>query len=1130
MPRLSKPIHEMQPHYQVVVVGSGYGGGITASRLSRAGRSVCVLERGREFQPGEYPDTEPEMLRELQVDTPKALLGSRTGLYDVRMNDDINVFLGCGLGGTSLVNANVSLPAEPWVFDDPAWPAAFRQDVPTLLQQGFDRAKEMLGATPYPADFPTLAKLTALEQSATAVPGTFYRPPINVTFKDGVNQAGVPQKACILCGDCVTGCNHHAKNTTLMNYLPDARNHGAEIFVEVGVRFVERRDGQWFVHYQPLETGREAFDAPTLFVTADLVVLSAGALGSTEILLRSKARGLLVSNKLGHNFSGNGDVLAFSYNSDQAIDGIGFGNRDPKGRPPVGPCITGIIDERKVLPFETGMVIEEGSLPGPIASFLPVPLAQTAAIMGKDTDTGLQDLIEERQRELESLANGPYTGAMRNTQTYLVMTHDGAGGQMVLDQDRLRIQWPGIGKQPIFTQVNDRLHAATKPIGGTFLKNPLWSKLTNHNLITVHPLGGCPMGETAATGVVDHRGQVFAGATGADVHEGLYVADGSVMPRSLGVNPLLTISAAAERTCALIAKERGWQIDYTLPSQPPAGVDVPIKPGVRFTETMRGFWLPGAASFADGATRGKAAGSTFEFTLTVVSHDLEAMLTNSEHDAKMVGTATAPGLSAEPMTVANGLFNLFVTDPTRVGVRLMRYRMQLSSQEGKRYFFEGFKEVRKDGGAEIWTDTSTLYITVHDGDDATAPILGQGVLVIEPKDFMKQMTTMEVTNATSMAQRLDGLVRFGMFFMGALQDVYGGVLKKANELNPDAPPRKRRALRLPAPEVHHVTTADRAVIRLTRYQGGSKGPVMLAPGFGTSTLAYTIDTVETNLPEFLVAHGYDVWLFDYRASPDLEASTTQFSIDEVATRDWPAAIGKVRELTQRADVQVMAHCIGSMSFLMGLASGVHGVRSAVASSLSFFPISPTANEVKAGLQIGSFLTVLGVETMTTDFDPTNWKDRLLDAVIKLGPTKEACDSAVCRRILLIYGEVYKHAQLNDATHRAIHEMFGVANLTSFNHIGLMVRKGHSVDKDGKEAYLPHLDRLALPITFVHGVENRLFFPEGTLKTFKALSEANGANLYKHVMIPNYAHMDLFIGRDSARDVYPSVVAELDRFN
>src|SRR5271166_4074090 len=119
MNRLSSPVENLKEHYTVVVVGSGYGGGIAASRLARAGQQVCVLERGREFQPGEYPDTLPEVLSQAQIDTPLGHTGSSTGLYDFRANDDINVFMGCGLGGTSLVNANVSLSADPRVFQDP---------------------------------------------------------------------------------------------------------------------------------------------------------------------------------------------------------------------------------------------------------------------------------------------------------------------------------------------------------------------------------------------------------------------------------------------------------------------------------------------------------------------------------------------------------------------------------------------------------------------------------------------------------------------------------------------------------------------------------------------------------------------------------------------------------------------------------------------------------------------------------------------------------------------------------------------------------------------------------------------------------------------------------------------------
>ena len=491
MPRLSLPIDQLKTHYSVVVIGSGYGGAIAASRISRAGQQVCVLERGREFQPGEYPDTLPEMVAETQIDSPRASVGSRTALYDLKINDDINVFSGCGLGGTSLVNANVSLEAEPGVLEDPRWPAALRNDAATLLKDGYSRAREMLKPQPYPKGSPKLAKLEALQKSAKTLGKEFYRPPINVTFKNGANHVGVEQKACVLCGDCVSGCNHSAKNTVLMNYLPDARNHGAEIFTQVGVRRLERKDGKWFVHYQYLDSGREKFGAPTLFVTADVVVVAAGVLGTAEILLRSKAAGLALSGRLGERFTGNGDVLAFSYNGNKPIDGIGFGDLPTNGRTPVGPCITGIVDIRKQPNLDDGMVIEEGSIPGAMGGLIGPGLSATAPWAGKDLTGSAGEFFEEREREAETFFSGPYYGAVNHTQTYLVMTHDDGAGRLVLEGDRVRIKWPGVGTQPIFKKVNDNLAAATVPLDGVFLKNPMWSDTFNNSLTTVHPLGGC---------------------------------------------------------------------------------------------------------------------------------------------------------------------------------------------------------------------------------------------------------------------------------------------------------------------------------------------------------------------------------------------------------------------------------------------------------------------------------------------------------------------------------------------------------------------------------------------------------------------------------------------------------------
>ena len=139
-----------------------------------------------------------------------------------------------------------------------------------------------------------------------------------------------------------------------MNYLPDAHHNGAEIFTEIQVRYVERKGDTWHVHFKLLGAGREKFKPDTIFVGADNVILGAGTLGSTEILLRSREKGLSLSSKLGDGFTGNGDFLAFAYNNDVEINGVGFGHHKPDGREPVGPCITGVIDTREDGPGQRG--------------------------------------------------------------------------------------------------------------------------------------------------------------------------------------------------------------------------------------------------------------------------------------------------------------------------------------------------------------------------------------------------------------------------------------------------------------------------------------------------------------------------------------------------------------------------------------------------------------------------------------------------------------------------------------------------------------------------------------------------------------------------------------------------------
>ena len=771
---LSLPNHKIKDVYDVVVVGSGYGGGISASRMARAGKTVCLLERGKEFLPGDFPDAPTEALNEVQTNSAMGCTGGRTDLFDFNLNEDMNVLVGCGLGGTSLINANVSLKAEDRVFEDPVWPDEIRQD--GLIEQGYEHARAMLLPNPYPENAPQLPKLQSLEASAQAMGAKFFRPPINVNFDlDGLNHVGVEQRPCQYCGDCGSGCNYRAKNTTHMNYLPDARNHGAEIFTRTAVRYVERQEDHWRVHYQWVESGQEKFDAPTMTVRAKVVILSAGTLGSTEILLRSQHNGLATSNMLGKHFSGNGDVLGFAYNTDRHINSIGYGDKGLDKLDPVGPCITGVIDLRGQDNLDDGMVIEEGVIPGALSVTLPAAFAVQAKMVGTDTAKSWADDARQFAREAESLIRGAYEGAMKNTQVYLVMTHDDANGEMYLQDDRLRIQWPGVGQQEIFKKVNENLIKVTEAHKGIFIKNLIWSEFFGHDLVTVHPLGGCVMGEDTRCGVVNHKGQVFASTEGTQVYEGLYVTDGSVIPRAVGVNPLLTISAISERCCALIARDRDWTYTVDLPSAPDPSV-TQDKIGIRFTETMKGYFSTKVKDdFQKAYDQGKADDSNFQFILTIQSGDMEYMIENDQHPARMVGSVIAPALSDEPLTVTDGHFNLFVDHPNEAGTKNMKYRMKLTAETGDPFYFYGYKVLRDDFGPDMWSDTTTLYISVWQGQDDTGELLGKGILKIRPEDFMKQIATMKAINAGSVGDALKATARFGAFFTRVLHRTYGAI-------------------------------------------------------------------------------------------------------------------------------------------------------------------------------------------------------------------------------------------------------------------------------------------------------------------------------------------------------------------
>jgi cholesterol oxidase len=543
MAGLSRSLDRIKDRYDVIVVGSGYGGGVAASRLARAGKRVAVLERGREVLTGGFPARFPDLKNELQVSGKRLRSGPTSALFDVRLGEDMHVLIGCGLGGGSLINAGVALRPDDRVFADEVWPGQIAQD--GLLEEGFRRAERWL-APQRDLRAASLTKYKSLAAAGKPLGYTPVAPRVTVSFDGGVSAGGVEQAACTRCGDCCGGCNVGAKTSVALTYLADAARHGAEMFTHAGVRHVSKDpDGEWRVHVRRLDANGATAD---FVVGAKIVVLGAGTLGSSEILLRSREHGLALSDRLGERFSANGDIIAFGYGAKEPVNAVGIGHPPKLDGVEIGAAVSGQIEIDDAADLSQELRVQEGVLPSALAPVLPVLFIPNGRLLGA----------------LQSLISGVYKGPFSKLQTFFAVSHDTAAGRFVLEDDQLRLVWPTAKDEPVYKRLDQILTSIVTEAGGSYVKNPLAGTVMGHQPATAHPLGGAGMGRERSDGVVNHKGQVFDGSAGRGstaVHEGLYVVDGAVMPRSLGVNPLLTITALAERALLHVAQDYRLSFD-----------------------------------------------------------------------------------------------------------------------------------------------------------------------------------------------------------------------------------------------------------------------------------------------------------------------------------------------------------------------------------------------------------------------------------------------------------------------------------------------------------------------------------------------------------------------------------------
>ena len=330
-------------HFDVVIVGSGFGGSVMAYRLAEAGLRVCVLERGKAYPPGSFPRT-PAGFAKNFWDPSEGMYG----MYDVWSFRGVESLVSSGLGGGSLIYANVLLRKdEKWfVDDDPQghyaggyrkWPVDR-----AALDEHYDRVERMMNAMPYPfgeAPYRDTPKTRAMFEAAKAMgrANDWLLPRLAITFaRDGAppspgelvddgshNLHGKARVTCQLCGECDAGCNYGSKNTLDHNYLSRAVEQGADVRTLAEVKRITpyTRGGYEIQYVRHDVSGPRVEDQPRLTLTADRVVLAAGTYGSTYLLLRNRHALPALSPALGTRFCGNGDLLTFAFDCHEERNG-----------------------------------------------------------------------------------------------------------------------------------------------------------------------------------------------------------------------------------------------------------------------------------------------------------------------------------------------------------------------------------------------------------------------------------------------------------------------------------------------------------------------------------------------------------------------------------------------------------------------------------------------------------------------------------------------------------------------------------------------------------------------------------------------------------------------------------------
>jgi cholesterol oxidase len=551
------------PTTDYLVVGSGFGGSVMAATLTGPGRTVCVLERGKAYPPGSFPRS-PDGMATNFWDPSEGLYG----LFNVWSFEHVDSIVASGLGGGSLIYANVMVekPAgwftQPMPDDDGAETWSFSS---ADLAEHYDAVKRFLGVGPLPEQLAPDASPKTKRFIGALGDGAEYAP-LAVRFEDASGSPaigaplppedygsifGTPRRTtCRMIGECDFGCNEGAKSSMDHTYLSKAHADGASIHTRTEVRALRRLDGvdgyhfevSYVVHPRWAEgRRRDTGCIPVRTIKAKRVVLAAGAMGTTFLMLKNRyALGVPEYSPVGERFCDNGDLLS-----------VALPVRDTQDyEASKGPVITAL---RRYEPGESGsvrMYLEDGGVPNVMLWVLKT--LDAPGLIGRLATRGLgywwHRVTNSNDNNVSAEASRVMgiSPAIGRSLPILGMGEDVANGRLSLTAEGiLENSWTPRDSNPYFFSMRETMNALKRSLGAEVEARV---KRDTKRTITVHPLGGCPADTSRFSGVVDSFGHVHG-------VPGLWIADGSVMPGPVGANPSLTIAAFARRAAMQLLDE-----------------------------------------------------------------------------------------------------------------------------------------------------------------------------------------------------------------------------------------------------------------------------------------------------------------------------------------------------------------------------------------------------------------------------------------------------------------------------------------------------------------------------------------------------------------------------------------------